>query len=207
MFYRGYEKMNTRISVLQYLCYLGAGLAAIALFNGTGDAGDSITHYLYARHAPQHPMAFFNHWAKPLFLLLAAPWAQFGFVGIKLFNLVVSILAALLTHLAARRIGLANNWIVPVVYLLTPLQFVLTFSGLTEPLFALLLAAGLLLFVSNRVLVAAMVVSFLPFVRSAAMCSQVDDKLLEGEERLTLLGAFSSSSKEKAYSIKVFGYE
>ena len=58
MFYRGYEKMNTRISVLQYLFYLGAGLAAIALFNGTGDAGDSITHYLYARYAPQHPMAF-----------------------------------------------------------------------------------------------------------------------------------------------------
>lgn len=161
--------MNYRIAVLQYMFYLGAGLAAVALFNGTGDAGDSITHYLYARHAPQHPMAFFNHWAKPLFVLLAAPWAQFGFVGIKLFNLVVSILAALLTHLAARRIGLANNWMVPVLYLLTPLQFVLTFSGLTEPLFALLLAAGLLLFVSNRVLFAAMVVSFLPFVRSEGL--------------------------------------
>ena len=42
---------------------------------------------------------------------------------------------------------------------------------------------------------------------SAAMCSQVDVKLLEGDERLKVLGAFSSSSKEKAYSIKVFGYE
>jgi hypothetical protein len=168
-------KMDMKGAIMQkstvvfYLFYLFAGLATIALFDGTGDAGDSITHYLIARYAPQHPMAFFDHWGKPLFTLLAAPWAQFGIVGFKLFNLLVVLLTAYLTQTTARKLGLANSWLVPMLFLFAPLMYILTFSGLTEPLFALVLAAGLLLFARQQLVWAAVVVSFLPFVRSEGL--------------------------------------
>ncbi len=57
-------------------------------FNGTGNEADSINHFLYAHYAPPHPELYLNHWAKPLFTLLASPFAQFGFIGIKLFNIL-----------------------------------------------------------------------------------------------------------------------
>ena len=60
-------------------------------FDGTGGSGDSIHHYLYAKYATAHPENFFNHWAKPLYVLLACSFAQFGFVGMKIFNALVAL--------------------------------------------------------------------------------------------------------------------
>ena len=61
--------------------FFAIGCWVITYFNGTGDTGDSITHYFYAQYAPLHLELFFNHWAKPLYVLLASPFAQFGFIG------------------------------------------------------------------------------------------------------------------------------
>lgn len=68
-------------------------IAAFTLyyFNGTGDSGDSIHHYLFAKYAPIHPSLFFNHWAKPLYVLIFSPFAQFGFIGVKILNTFISL--------------------------------------------------------------------------------------------------------------------
>ncbi len=52
--------------------------------NGTADEGDSVNHYLYSRYAFAHPENFFNHWAKPIFVMITAPVAYFGFTAMKL---------------------------------------------------------------------------------------------------------------------------
>lgn len=141
----------------------------VLYFDGTGDAGDSVTHYLFARYAPNHPVLYFDHWAKPVFVLLASPFAQFGFVGVKLFNALVTFFTIILTYKMAEALKLKNTVLVPVFMLFSPLYYILTFSGLTEPLFALFTAAGILLCLRHRYLVAALVVSFLPYVRSEGL--------------------------------------
>ena len=114
-----------------------AGLICIFLFNGTADAGDSIYHYLFARYAPTHIELYFDHWAKPVFVLLASPFAQFGFGGMKLFNVMVSVLTTYFTYRSAEKIKIANPLYVLPMMLFATMNFTIMFSGFTEPLFAL----------------------------------------------------------------------
>jgi hypothetical protein len=149
--------------------YLLAGIFTIFHFNGTGDAGDSVLHYLFAKYAPQHPELYFNHWAKPLFVLLASPFSQFGFAGVKFFNLLVSLFAIFFTYKTARLLNLPNALLSALLFICAPLNFLLTFSGLTEPLFALVLILGLYFTLQGRSITGAALLSFLPFVRSEGL--------------------------------------
>ncbi|MGP8216662.1 MAG: hypothetical protein ACLQQ4_13945 [Bacteroidia bacterium] len=138
-------------------------------FNGTADSGDSIMHYQFARYAFDHRYNFFNTWAKPLFVLLAAPFAQAGFIGIKIFNIINLIIAMISAWLIAQRLNMDNSWLVPVLLIVAPMSFALSLSGLTEPLFASLLVSGLCLLFYNRNIPGLILLSFLPFVRSEGL--------------------------------------
>ncbi len=157
--------------LIYYLLFVYALLEAftIVYFDGTGDAGDSIAHYLFARYAPYHPVLYFDHWAKPVFVLLASPFAQFGFVGVKVFNALVSWFTLLVTYKVAEEMQLKNSLLVVVFMIFSPLFYILTFSGLTEPLFALFTALGLLMCLKKRYLAACLIISFLPYVRSEGL--------------------------------------
>lgn len=151
------------------LLYFIAGLFTIYFFDGTGDSGDSIMHYLFARYAPIHPQLYFDHWAKPFFVLLASPFAQFGFNGIKVFNLLVSCITLFQTCKMAILLKLEHPLLAPLILMFSPLNYVLTFSGLTEPLFAMVLITGVVLLLKDKYLWASVILSFLPFVRSEGL--------------------------------------
>jgi len=68
------------------------------ILDGTGGGGDSVFHYMYSKYAIEHPENFFNHWAKPVYTMLSCPFAQFGFIGIKLFNVLMSLISAYFTY-------------------------------------------------------------------------------------------------------------
>lgn len=155
--------------IIVLIIYAIIAAFTIAYFNGTGDSGDSITHYLAAKYAPQYPHLFFDHWNKPLFVLLACPFAQFGFTGMKVFNSLVVMLTILFTYLSAEKLKIKNPIIVAVILIFTPMYYILTFSGLTEPLFALLISIALFLSLKNKHFAAALIISFLPFVRSEGL--------------------------------------
>ncbi len=159
---------NNRILPL-LLGYALIALLTIIFFDGTGDAGDSVYHALFARYAPAHPELFFDHWAKPVYVLLASPFAQFGFVGVKFFNAIAALFTLFFTHKIAVNLELKNPLVAALILIFTPLSFVLTFSGLTEPLFALFLTAAIYCAVMNRFFYAAIIISFLPFVRSEGL--------------------------------------
>lgn len=135
-------------------------------FNGTGDDGDSIFHFLYAKYAFKHPELFLHHWAKPIFVLLASPFAQFGFIGLQVFNVLLSLGNVWLVTSVARRLGYSFSIVGGFFQAMSPLALVLAFSGLTEPLFAFLCLCGLYFFLSERKVIALIVISFLPFVRT-----------------------------------------
>lgn len=155
------------------LFFLGAfalmSAYTIYSFDGTGDSGDSIHHYLFARYAPQHPELYFHHWAKPLFVLLASPFAQWGFTGMKLFNALCTLITMLLTYRCATQLHYKYAALSILFLMFSPLYYILTFSGLTEPLFALFLAWGMLQALKQNYLSSAVIISFLPYIRSEGL--------------------------------------
>ena len=151
------------------LLFAGLSTYIIASFNGTGGGGDSILHFLFAKYAPKHPELYFNHWAKPLFTLLSSPFAQLGFTGIKIFNAVISLATLYFTCKIAETLQLKNALLAAIMLITSPLFLLLTFSGLTEPLFALFVAMGSFFATKKQLLLAAIIVSFLPFVRSEGL--------------------------------------
>lgn len=133
---------------------------------GTYDSGDSIKHYLFARYAFDYPLNYFDSWAKPLFTLLASGPAQAGFLGMKLFQCAVVAASAWCAYVVARALRLPMPELAVLFAYAAPDYFIIQFSGLTEPLFGLVLVGAVALAVTNRPGWSAALISFLPFVRS-----------------------------------------
>lgn len=150
---------------------LGLAYLALALFtDGTGEAGgDSVTHYLYAHEAFHNPIIYFNHWAKPFFTLLASPFAYFGFKGMRLFNVMLTLGSVWFLYDFASLRNLKNAWLLSVFYLASPHAFRSALSGLTEPLSAFMLIFSIWLIQKNKSLTAALIIGMLPFVRSEGL--------------------------------------
>ena len=151
------------------LAYWVASMFILFYFNGTGKEADSINHFLYAQYAPLHPGLYLNHWAKPVFTLLASPFAQYGFIGIKIFNLLCAFGASYFTFKIAAKLQLKQAILAPLFYFIFPISFLTTFSGLTEPLSALILSGCIYLFQNKSYLISALLISFTPFVRSEGL--------------------------------------
>ena len=68
----------------------------VFLSEGTIGGADDITHYRYSRYAYQNPYFFLHHWGKPFFTAVSSPFAQFGYNGIRIFNVLAGAAAAYL---------------------------------------------------------------------------------------------------------------
>jgi len=139
------------------------------VLDGIGNGGDSILHYLIAKHAPQHPYLFFFHWGKPVFTFLATLFSQFGFTGIKVFNTLCTFIAIYFSYLLANVFKIKNASLILFLVLLWPLTMTVNFTGLTEPLFACLLVLSIYLIATEKHVQGAIYLSFLPFVRSEGL--------------------------------------
>ena len=149
--------------------FFAAGLVLVFVANGTCDNGDSTMHYQFARFAPWHPVLFFDHWAKPLYVLLACPASQFGIPGIKIFNLTLSTGTIFITWKVARIFQIKRSALVGVFMAFSPALLIYSLSGLTEPMFAFVLILCIYLYLSNVIASSVLVISFLPFVRSEGL--------------------------------------
>lgn len=136
------------------------------LNEGTRGGGDSYMHYLFARWSFDYPHLFFDHWGKPFFTILASPFAQFGFKGAVMFNILASIGSGVLVAQSAKKMGVTSHGLGLVMTVFTPLFFVLSFSSLTEILFAFTLILSIYFFVSEKYSWSAIVISFIPFART-----------------------------------------
>lgn len=146
-------------------CFL-LTLTLLLLSRGTYDPGDGVQHYLIAKYALTHPLLFLDHWGKPIYTLLCMPFAQFGFTGSNIYNLLCNTATALLIYATANKMGFKNAWVSFLLVFFSPLFFITSFSGLTEPTFALILSGSILLMINSRFAMGALLVSFLPFART-----------------------------------------
>ena len=136
------------------------------LTNNTYDSGDSLMHYLYAHWAWKHPENLLNTWGKPLFTLLIAGPAYLGFKEVTVFQCGVVAWSAWLTYTIARRLRLPAPALAIVFCYAAPDYFRIQFSGLTEPLFGLILVGAVSLMMHGRPRASAAVLGWLPLVRS-----------------------------------------
>ena len=132
----------------------------------TYDSGDSIMHYIFSRYAFSYPNLFLHHWGKPLFILFSAPFAVFGFTGIKLFQCLVAAASAFAAWKICKRLQFEYAFIAIVFLYFMPDYFLAQFSGLTEPLFGLVLVLSIFLYLRDLKVPALSLVSFLPFARA-----------------------------------------
>lgn len=132
------------------------------------DVGDGLMHYYIAQASWSDPVYFLDHWGKPLFTLLASPFAQGSFNGVGIFNCCVFLLTS---FIAFRILTKANvsDWLQALFpfILLTANDVVTThIGGLTEPLFNLFLVLAMFLLQDKKWLFFAIIISFMPFLRS-----------------------------------------
>lgn len=158
--------LEKRLVGLGLLAYFALTLALALTTTGTYDAGDSVMHFQIARWAFAHPENFLSHWGKPLFTLVASPFAQLGFGGVKLLQCLLALGTGWMLWRSAHRLRLQPRWLAPLLGLAAPEFLLAQWSGLTEPLFAFLLLLGVFLFLHARPGAAALALSLLPFVRT-----------------------------------------
>lgn len=129
------------------------------------EIGDGALHYLQALHSWKHPWLFLDTWAKPVFMVLAAPFAQLGFWGLTLFNSLVALgtMVAIMRMIPDR--ALLLRWAVPVLLMISPQYLFMVFSGMTEPLFGLLTVSAMYFLLSGRVGLGLALVSLTPLSR------------------------------------------
>ena len=150
--------------VLAFLFATAAMLVRL-MSDGIPDTGDGIAHYQHARYAWQHPEVLLSAWAKPVFTLLASPFAQLGIWGVALFT---SLCAALTACVIAGFIGRSSTiwkWAVPVFLFFAPQYGFTIMAGLTEPLFGLLAVVAVVFMLQERWSLALGIASFLPYTR------------------------------------------
>lgn len=138
----------------------------LILSDGFTGGAESVWHYNFSHFAFKYPHLFFNSWAKPVFTLISSPFAFFGFKAMQFFNVLVAIIAGLFSYLVAKELKMKQPILAIILCCFTPVFTYNVFSGLTEILFALVTIVTTYLLLKNRYILASIIVSFLPLIRS-----------------------------------------
>ncbi len=155
--------------IIGILLLLAASYSVLVfLSEGTVGGADDMTHYRYARYAFQNPYFFIHHWGKPFFTALTAPFAQFGWNGIRIFNVLAGTATAYFTYRTARLLNFSFPWLAIFLVISSPLYTVMMLSGMTEILCSLVLILSIFLFYRRTYIWSALILSFIPFVRTEA---------------------------------------
>lgn len=161
----------TQEQAVRLLTLIFFSVMLILLFSSstTTDEGDSLMHFLHAKYAFHYPAHFFNQWAKPVYVLIMAPVAQLGFTAVQILNIIFTSINFYLVYRIASHSGITKAWMASLIYAATPLSILVSFSGLTEPMFACATLLSIMLLQKNRFYPALILFSFLPFIRSEGL--------------------------------------
>ncbi|MBN2213178.1 MAG: hypothetical protein JW723_02950 [Bacteroidales bacterium] len=141
-------------------------LTLLILSEGYYGGGDNISHFKFARAAFHRPEFFLDHWAKPVFTLLTAPFAQFGLIGVQVFNLITGVLSAWICYLVSKELKLSYSPVSMIILFFIPVYSIIVISGMTEVLFGFVSILCVYLFLKEKYVLASVILSFLPMVRT-----------------------------------------
>ena len=150
------------------VCGFLLALIAIVLrvvSRGIVEMGDGVQHYMQARYCWAHPELLHDLWGKPLFMLLASPFAQMGHIGMTVFNAAIGVAMVIMMLGVMRRAGGMAQLLFPLLVMLAPFYLLMVLGGMTEILFGGLAVLTIMLLFKDRPVAAAVVASLMPFSR------------------------------------------
>jgi hypothetical protein len=150
-----------------YLFFTGFVLIQVffLLFNQSvyGFGGlENILQYRNAKFSFEHPELLFG--SNPFYTLLLVPFSQFGYLIAKTFNLLLAVFTLLLSARIVNKLFPGNELFTLILIAFSPVFFQLSASCLPGILFGFLLVAAIYLFIQNRYVFSAVVLSFIPLV-------------------------------------------
>jgi len=148
------------VAIFSFISYLAI------ISNGIEGGMDSYNHYLIARYSWSYPSLFLDQWGKPIYNILASPFAQFGMYGTILLNGLSLLGCSILAYRIVKKINIKYAWLAYVLTITSPIFLDNIISSLTEPLCAFLVTLTIYLYSSQKYISAAVIASFLPFARS-----------------------------------------
>lgn len=168
------DKSLEKKGVLLALIGTGIVLAVLAFFTPIPAGGaDNYAHFNISRWAFRYPYLFLDHWGKPFFTLITALSAQMGMTAVRIFNIAAGLLTAWVVYRIAAFLKWPEAWFAAVPAVFTPVYFAMMSSGMTEVLFSLLLVSSILLFLKEKYITSAFIVSFLFLVRSEGLALSI----------------------------------
>lgn len=139
----------------------------LAFFSeGSYGGADELKQFKYAYNAFHNPELQSFLQGKQFYVLLTTPFACWGLIGLRLFNVLLAVITAYLTYSSARLLGYRYAVMAPVLVLFTPVYAIMVPTAMTEILFSFILILSIWLFLKNKFLWSAVVLSFIPFIRN-----------------------------------------
>lgn len=163
--------MNSN-KIEKHLLYLFFAVLALLqiyflLYNEkTYGGADNVTHFQIARYAFEYPQLFLDLWGKPVYSTLLAPFTLGGYKFAQVFNLLIALITLLFVFKLSRVLYPSGALFTVILTAFAPVYFLLMLSCLTETLFSLVLILAVYFFAKNKFIVSAIILSFIPFVRS-----------------------------------------
>jgi len=139
------------------------------LSEGFHGGPDNVSHYKFPRFGFEHPYVLLDMWGKPGFNIIMAPFAQSGFIGIRLANVLFGVINGLLVYKIARYFNISNAILAFIFLVFFPIYTVTMMSGMTEILFMTLILASYYLYLKDKAVAAVIAISFSPFFRPEAL--------------------------------------
>jgi hypothetical protein len=156
--------INTLLSLLGFAFLLALGLVYV-FFSDVKSVTDDMAHHLYSRYFWRYPEIMLSQWQRPLYTLLTAFPALFGYRVHCLSSVVFSLFCCGFAMGIARHYGLRNTFLIPIIMATTPVYAETFWTTLSEPPFAALLCFALWCHVKGFHGMATMLAGFLPLVR------------------------------------------
>ncbi len=124
------------------------------------DSGDGILHYQMSKYSWVYPYLFLNHWGKPLFTFLSSPFAQFGFKGMVVFNILLFVVSSFFLIKITKLFKEKNGWLVVLLCFAAPTYFASVLSGMTEVLMSTTLILSLYYYLKESFIIGTLILSF-----------------------------------------------
>jgi hypothetical protein len=126
---------------------------------------DAYGHYLFSKNAVDHPSLFLDQWNKPVFSFLTTLPYQFGLEAARILSILAGIATIILTVKIAGVMKISDKKTILLLSATVPFFWLLATAPMTEIFFALIIALFLYFLVKDKTVLAALMLSLLPFVR------------------------------------------
>ncbi len=148
-----------------WLLLAGGALTVYGVVSAVPYLTDAQGHHLISRYAWKHPQLFLDVWNRPLYTVVTALPASFGFRFNQLAHIGMSIVVIWLTMRLAQRAGVKRTGLIAPLMLAQPAFLSVSWATMTEQLFLIVFLGACILLIDERPRMAGLIIGLAPLVR------------------------------------------